>query len=189
MKRLRAVTCAAFLLTVIFSTAVLAAPPPPVAHTAPKPATKAEPAMRGQQKVVLTEQRGTALEADARAAIARDLAGADKAGDDPLLLVGTAKLGAVKDRPALFVQVQSARECGSAGCNTSVHVFRDRRWQRVVDTVSGPIVVDTQRHGGMRDLIVNGSDRWVWNGRAYVNSRPAPPPPVSLQKKKPVTAS
>jgi hypothetical protein len=26
----------------------------------------------------------------------------------------------------------------------------------------------------MRDLIVNDKNRWIWNGKAYADSRPAP---------------
>jgi hypothetical protein len=183
MTRLRTVILAAALLTAAAPLHASAAPTPVAPHAAVKPPPKPQPAT-GRQRVVLTAQPGTSLDADARRAVAQDLAAASRAGDRPLLLVGSALLGGPKDRPALFVQIQSARECGSAGCNTSVHLFRQQRWQRVVDTVSGPIVVDTQRHGGMRDLIVNGNDRWVWNGRAYADSRPAPPPPASLQKKR-----
>lgn len=175
MTRFLTMLAAAALLAAALPLSAFAAPP------APKAATK--PPVSQREKVVLTVQPGTAIDADARQAVARDLAEARRVGDRPLLLVGSSALGGPKDRPALFVQIQSARECGSAGCNTSVHVFRQGRWQRVVDTVSGPIVVDTRRHGGMRDLIVNGRDRWIWNGRAYVDSRPAPPPPASLQRR------
>lgn len=177
MTRFRTVIAAAVLLAAALPLPAFAAPSP----AQPKAATK--PPVGQREKVVLTAQPGTAMDADARQAVARDLAEARRVGDRPLLLVGSAALGGPSDRPALFVQMQSARECGSAGCNTSVHLFRQKRWQRVVDTVSGPIVVDTRRHGGMRDLIVNANDRWIWNGRGYVDSRPAPPPPASLQRR------
>jgi hypothetical protein len=177
------------VVTLLGAALPLSAYAAPETGAAPPRTAPVKPERSGRQRVVLTEQHGTKLEVDARAAVARDLADAGRAGDDPLLLVGSAELGGPKDPPALFVQIQSARQCGSAGCNTSVHIFRRNGWQRVVDTVSGPIMVDTQRHGGMRDLIFNGRDRWTWNGRAYVSSRSAPPPPASLQKKAPVSRS
>ena len=179
-------TCMTRPHAVIFAVALLAAALPLPAFAAPAPAAPraaTKPPVSQRQKVTLTAQPGTAADADARQAVARDLAEARRVGDRPLLRVGSAALGGPNERPALFVQIQSARECGSAGCNTSVHLFRQGRWQRVVDTVSGPIVVDALRHGGMRDLIVNGRDRWIWNGRAYVDSRPAPPPPASLRRR------
>ena len=175
------------ILAAVAALLAVALPRPAFAAAEPAPrAVRATPKPQpagGRQRVILTAQPGTSIDADARAAVARDLADASRAGDRPLLLVGSAALGGPNDRPSLFVQIQSARECGSAGCNTSVHLLRQRRWQRVVDTVSGPIVVDTQRHNGMRDLIVNDRDRWTWDGRAYVNSRPAPPPPASLRNR------
>jgi hypothetical protein len=106
--------------------------------------------------------------------MATELKRAEEAGEVPLLLVGTARLGGAKDEPALFIQLQSVRECGSAGCNTAIYLHRQRAWHRILDSVSGPIMVDTARHRGMRDLIVNDHDRWVWNGSAYANTRPAP---------------
>lgn len=40
--------------------------------------------------------------------------------------------------------------------------------------MSGPVRVDTVQHRGVRDLVVHERDRWVWNGAAFVDSRPAP---------------
>ncbi len=36
---------------------------------------------------------------------------------------------------------------------------------RVLDSVSGPVKVSPTIHGGMHDLLVHGTDRWVWNGK------------------------
>jgi hypothetical protein len=150
---------------------VAAAPPPP------RP---------GRMKVALSAQPGTELDRTARQLVATELADAQRAGETPLLLVAAARLAdrpahdgpahdrPAHDRPALFVQLQSARECGSAGCSISVHYFTNGKWRRVLDAVSGTILVDMTAHGGMRDLIANDRDRWVWNGRAYVNRHPAP---------------
>ena len=91
----------------------------------------------------------------------------------PLLLVGTAKLGAARAPAAVFVQLQSPRECGSAGCNTAVYVRGKQGWRKVLDGVSGGVRVANTRTRGMRDLL-SDTDRYVWNGTAYVNVRPAP---------------
>ena len=48
-------------------------------------------------------------------------------------------------------------------------------WRRVLDSVSGPVRVSAQRHGGMADLVVGENDRWVWDGNAYADTVPAPP--------------
>jgi hypothetical protein len=124
--------------------------------------------------VVMRPAPGTARDATARRLVAADLAEAAKAGETPLLLVGAARLGRPKDREALFVQLQSARECGSSGCSTSAFVDGPRGWHRVLDAATGPIVVAPQRHRGMHDLLVGRHDRWVWTGFRYADTRPAP---------------
>jgi hypothetical protein len=90
------------------------------------------------------------------------------------MLVGSARLSGTGKQAALFVQVQSASLCGSAGCSTSVFVKRDQAWQRVLDSVSGPIKVSPSLHHGMHDLLVHGSDRWIWSGKTYTDTLPAP---------------
>ncbi len=124
--------------------------------------------------VALVPQPGTAMDRTARELVGQELAEAGQSGEKPLLLVAASRLGGPHDRPALFVQLQSARECGSAGCSTSVYRWDKGRWQKVLDAVSGPIAVDTASHGGMRDLIVHDTDRWIWNGHAYADANPAP---------------
>ena len=124
--------------------------------------------------VAMTAQPGTELDATARRLVAADLKEAGQAGDRPLVLVGSARIGGPHDRPALFVQLQSARECGSAGCSTSAYVFGPKGWHKVLDAATGPIIVDPTRHRGMADLVVDRHDRFVWNGQFYTDTRPAP---------------
>lgn len=123
--------------------------------------------------VPLTAQPGTALDHIARELAAQDLGEAEGAGEAPLLLVGSARLAGPNSDPALFIQLQSARECGSAGCNTLVYLPAPGGWRKVLDGVSGTVAVADTRRRGMRDLVV-GSDRYVWNGTRYVDARPAP---------------
>ena len=135
--------------------------------------------------VPLAPRPGTELDRAVRALVAQDLAEAARSGDAPLLLVGTAKLGAARDPAAVFVQLQSPRECGSAGCNTSVYVRGKQGWRKVLDGVGGEVRVARTRTRGMRDLLAD-TERYVWNGTAYVDTRPAPPvdlkPPARAQR-------
>ena len=132
------------------------------------------PALAGRTPLALRAQPGTDLDSVARQLVAQDLAEAARAGEAPLLLVGAAQLGRASDPPLVFVQFQSPRECGSAGCSTSAYAFKQRGWHKVLDAVSGPVLVDDASHRGMRDLIVHERDRWVWDGAAYGGTRPAP---------------
>jgi hypothetical protein len=124
--------------------------------------------------IALTEQPGSALEATAKTLMAHDLADAHKAGETPALLVGSARLGAPKGQAALFVQVQSASLCGSAGCSTSVFLKHGRDWTKILDSVSGPIKVAPGLHHGMHDLLIDSKDRWVWDGAKYNDTLPGP---------------
>ncbi len=133
--------------------------------------------MPAARTVALTQQPGSALEATARTLAAGDLKDAAAHGDTPLLLVGSAPLASGPHRrgkSALFVQVQSASLCGSAGCSTSVYVGDRNGWRKVLDSISGPIKVDARSHAGMHDLLVHTHDRWIWNGTSYVDTLPAP---------------
>ncbi|MBM9403051.1 hypothetical protein JUN65_15850 [Gluconacetobacter azotocaptans] len=126
--------------------------------------------------VVLTQQPGTALDQTARKLNAADLAAAARRGDTPVVLVGAAPLSTRAGETALFVQLQSAALCGSAGCATSVYLQKGHDdWTKVLDSVSGPVSLSHRTHGGMHDLVINGTDRWVWNGHAYRDTMPAPP--------------
>ena len=123
--------------------------------------------------VVLTPAPGTAADAVARNALAQDLTQTSRSGEKPLVLVGQVQLGRPTDRAALFVQLQSARECGSAGCSTSVLAWSPQGWRRVLDGVIGTISVATTRHKGWADLVA-GRETYIWTGQVYRNSRPVP---------------
>jgi len=124
--------------------------------------------------VTLSTQPGSALEATALKLTAGDLKQSASEGDPPIMLVGSAHLSTRPGPSALFVQVQSASFCGSAGCSTSVYVKRGGAWKKVMDSISGPIKLSHSSHQGMRDLLVHGKDRWVWNGAAYTDTLPTP---------------
>lgn len=122
--------------------------------------------------VRLTPQPNTPLDAIARRVGAADLI---DGGRGALLLLGSHHLGRAATGPALFVQVQSPRACGSAGCSTSVYLPTRGGWRKVMDAVSGAIVVSPTEHGGMHDLVVgDNGDRWTWNGQVYADTLPAP---------------
>lgn len=123
--------------------------------------------------VVFAHQPGAVLDRTARGLVAQDLAESVRAGERPLVLVGTAHLGAAADRPALFVQLQSPRQCGSAGCSTSVFAWTGGRYQKVLDGVAGRMAVAGTRHAGMADLQA-GNETYAWNGKAYADTVPAP---------------
>ena len=123
--------------------------------------------------VVMTAQPGTAVDRTVRSLVAQDLADTARSGERTLVLIGSARLGSASDRPALFVQLQSPRQCGSRGCDTVAFAWIKGRWIKVLDDASGRITVLPTRHGGMADLAAN-SERYVWNGAAYANTRPAP---------------
>ncbi len=150
-----------------------AAPPAPVRHA--RAARPAAPAAATAGVVLLAHRPFTAEDAVARRLTAADLRTSRGAGDPPLVLVGSARIGPPTQRPALFVQLQSADLCGSAGCSTSVYLSAPRGWRKVLDSVSGPIRVDAaHRHGGMADLVVGDDDRWTWNGTTYADTVSAP---------------
>ena len=124
--------------------------------------------------IALTTQPGSALETTARQLVAGDLKQSRSDGDPPVMLVGSAHLSMHGGPAALFVQVQSASFCGSAGCSTSVYVKRGAGWTKVMDSISGPIKLSLTIHHGMHDLLVHGHDRWVWNGHIYTDTLPTP---------------
>ena len=125
--------------------------------------------------VTLTTQPGSALETTAKQLVQSDLKQSSSEGDPPVMLVGSARLSTrAAASAALFVQVQSASFCGSAGCSTSVYIKHGARWKKVLDSISGPIKVSRASHGGMHDLLVHGKDRWVWTGTAYADTLPTP---------------
>ncbi len=127
----------------------------------------------GGTPVVMAAQPGTALDRTVRGLAAQDLADAARSGERTLVLIGSARLGSASDRPALFVQLQSPRQCGSRGCSTSVYAWIKGRWAKVLDDASGRITVAPTRHRGMADLVAK-TERYVWTGTAYADTRPAP---------------
>ncbi len=135
-----------------------------LAAAAPAPAVPTGP-------VTLAARPGSPLDATARRVAAADVA---DGGRGALVLIGSQRLGTAGVGPALFVQVQSPRACGSAGCSTSVYLPLSSGWHKVLDAVSGTITVQPTQHRGMHDLLVSGNDRWIWNGRVYDDTLPAP---------------
>ena len=135
----------------------------------------------GTGPVILSAQPGTPLDAAARQLASHDIADSVAHGQQALVLIGSAPLSTRRSVPAgLFVQLQSAPLCGSAGCETSVYLDGhglDGRgaWRKVLDSVSGPITVLRTQHGHMHDLNVGKNDRWVWAGHAYRDTLSAPP--------------
>lgn len=154
-------------------TALGAAPAPPAPGLAPGLPPGSPPGL----PIVLAAQPGTPLDQTARTLLADDLAEAARQGDEPLLLVGAVRLGGATDRPVLFVQLQSPRQCGSSGCATSAYAWLKgkggSRWAKVLDSVGGQIALASTKHRGMSDLVA-GAERYAWSGAAYVNTRPAP---------------
>ncbi len=157
-----------------------AAKPHPARHAshvhrrAPPPAAAAAAAAGTDATVALTTQPGSELETTATRLVASDLKQSRSAGDPPVMLVGSARLSVKPGPAALFVQVQSADFCGSAGCSTSAYLRNGDNWTKVLDSISGPIKVSRRSHHGMYDLLVHGRDRWVWNGTAYADTLPSP---------------
>ncbi len=159
-----------------------ASPPPalprPAKHTGhARRRTIASPAQAAsgtESTVALTTQPGSELETTATRLVSSDLKQSRSAGDPPVMLVGSARLSVKPGPAALFVQVQSADFCGSAGCSTSAYLRNGGSWTKVLDSISGPIRVSPRAHHGMYDLLVHGKDRWIWNGTAYTDTLPDP---------------
>lgn len=122
--------------------------------------------------VPLQSNPGTQADAMARKLAADDLESARSRGDKPLVLTGRGLLGG--PQPALFVQLQSEQECGSAGCTTSAYSFERGQWQRVLDSATGKLTIAAKKTHGRNDIIT-GNDHYVWTGRAYASIDPAPP--------------
>ncbi|PYD79347.1 hypothetical protein CFR77_08025 [Komagataeibacter sucrofermentans] len=129
--------------------------------------------------VILAQHPGTELDRQARLLVSPDLHDAAMQNERPVLLTGSGHLSDDPARTALFVQLQSASLCGSAGCSTSVYLPDGRKWIQILDSVSGPITIAPEMHEGMHDLLVDGTDRWIWNGSTYTDTQataePAPP--------------
>ena len=133
----------------------------------PKVAAAAKP-------VILTQQPGTSLDKVARKLNADDIATSRRHHQEPVVLIGSAQISAKPGETGLFVQLQSAALCGSAGCSTDVYLSQDGDWLKVLDSVSGEIAVLPTVHNGMHDIMVDGSDRWQWVGGTYQDTISAP---------------
>ena len=66
-------------------------------------------------------------------------------GENPLVLVGMGRLDETDEM--LFVQFQSAGDCGSAGRNTVSFRFTRGRWVSVIDTVGSVRIGASSHHG------------------------------------------
>jgi hypothetical protein len=114
--------------------------------------------------VVLASRPGSEADRLARRLTALEIERARAEGEDPLVLVGMARLN--DEDELLFVQLQSPGECGSGGCSTVSFKYMDGRWVRIMDTISGTVRIAGSQHHGMPDLIVDRS-RFVWDGTKY----------------------
>jgi hypothetical protein len=131
--------------------------------TSEPPAVAAKPV--ASVPVALTAQPATRTDRIARLLMGRELAKARRTGEEPVVLSGMARLA---NSDVLFVQLQSARECGSAGCDTVSFRKTHGRWVKILDTVGGTIRLAETQHRGMPDLIVKGAAKLIWDGARYV---------------------
>jgi hypothetical protein len=116
--------------------------------------------------VELVAHPGSEADRVARQLMAREIERARANGEHPLVLVGMGRLNDMDE--LLFVQIQSAGECGSAGCSTISFRNVNGQWTRVMDTVGGRVRISSLQHHGMPDLIVDGN-RLMWDGAKYGN--------------------
>jgi hypothetical protein len=115
--------------------------------------------------VELAASPGSDADKLARQLMAHELERDRQHGENPLVLVGMGRLNDSDEM--LFVQLQSAGDCGSAGCNTVSFRFMGGRWVRVMDSI-GSVRIGASSHHGMLDLIVQDADRLTWDGQKYV---------------------
>ena len=87
--------------------------------------------------IALKSQPGTQADVLARQLLAHELADAHRFGETPLVLVASAQLGAAHDGDVLFAQIQSPRECGSAGCSIASFGKAKGKWTGVPHSSSG----------------------------------------------------
>ena len=117
--------------------------------------------------IALRAQPGTADDGIARQLLAQELARSRQGGETPLVLVASARLSATQEGDVLFVQLQSSRDCGSAGCSTVSFQRSKAGWVKILDTVAGTLRVAETRHLGMSDLLIRERERLIWNGAEY----------------------
>lgn len=144
-------------------------------HSSRAASSSASSLQASAKPVILTQQPGTELDKRARQLNADDIATSRRHHDEPLVLIGSAPLSTKKGEIALFVQLQSAALCGSAGCSTDVYLHTGDDWIKILDSVSGSISILPTSHRGMYDIVVDGSDRWIWNGKSYDDTISAAP--------------
>ncbi|NHO17491.1 hypothetical protein [Acetobacter oeni] len=125
--------------------------------------------------VILSQQPGTELDKQARVLNADDIATSLRHHEEPVVLIGSAPLSTKKGEIALFVQLQSAALCGSAGCSTDVYLHTGDDWIKILDSVSGAISILPTSHQGMYDIVVDGTDHWIWHGDSYQDTINAAP--------------
>ncbi|WP_143280708.1 hypothetical protein [Bombella intestini] len=128
----------------------------------------------GTIPVELKSQPGTELDNAARSLNTDLLEDATRHNEQPIVLTGTAKLAPKQKGTILFVQLQSYRLCGSAGCTTSIYRKNGDKWDTLLDSVNGTIRIARQRHNGMADIVVDGNDRWVFDGQKYQDTLNSP---------------
>jgi hypothetical protein len=127
------------------------------------PAASAKPI--ASAPIALASQPGTPTDRIARLLMSKELTRARRAGENPTVLSAVARLA---NSDVLFVQIRSARECGSGGCDTVSFKSSRGRWITILDTVGGTIRVAESHHRGMPDLIIKGTDKLIWDGARYV---------------------
>jgi hypothetical protein len=160
MKQITHTAIGAMAAVLVLTGAVAArssgtAQPPPLAATKPVASIP----------ITLASRPGSPADRIAQRLMGRELAKSRRGGQNPLVLVGTAHLAS---NEVLFVQIQSSGDCGSAGCSTVSFKKIRGGWVRILDTVAGTIRVADSSHHGMPDLIVQDTERMVWDGSKYV---------------------
>lgn len=117
--------------------------------------------------VVLAARPGSEADKLAQQLMAREIERARADGEDPLVLVGMARLNDADE--LLFVQLQAPGDCGSGGCTTVSFRNKRGRWVRILDTLGGTVHVAGSQHRGMPDLIVQDTKHLIWDGAKYID--------------------
>lgn len=143
---------------------------PQSANAAPTTVSKVQNA----KPVILHEQPGSKLNEQARALNADVLQDAARHHDRPIILIGTVPLSSAPQDQALFVQLQSYRLCGSAGCTTSIYRQKGQQWETLLDAVNGSISILPSSHNGLSDLLIDGKDYWFFDGKSYQDTENTP---------------
>jgi hypothetical protein len=137
------------LAVVLVLTGTAAAKPSSLESRIPRP--HPAPTTTDGAPVELAASPGSEADRLARQLMARELERDRQHGENPLVLVGMGRFNETDEM--LFVQLQSAGDCGSAGCNTIAFQFTRGRWVRVVDTV-GSGRIGASSHHGRPDVIM-----------------------------------